>query len=80
MVELGYKVIKGLNNLRHCMSDVLNGDYTTQSVLLICCITQLGSTTDVTTTLRHTGHLTTLYDGPPYRSVFHVTQTDPEPP
>jgi hypothetical protein len=23
-----------------------------------------------TTTLRHTGHLTTLYDKPPYRSVF----------
>jgi hypothetical protein len=32
--------------------------------------TQLGSTTYRPTTLRHTGHLTTLYDVSPNRSVF----------
>jgi hypothetical protein len=40
------------------------------SGLCVGVLSQLGSTTDGTTTLRHTGHLTKWYDKPPYRSVF----------
>jgi hypothetical protein len=43
----------------------------------VCCASQLGSTTDRTTTLRHTGHITTLYDIAPILFVFQVTQKDP---
>jgi hypothetical protein len=35
------------------------------------------STTDWTTTLRHTGHLTTLYDKPPYWSVISRNSDGP---
>jgi hypothetical protein len=46
------------------------------SVRCVSHLSQLGDTTDGTTTIRHTDYVTTLYDIPPILFVHKVTQKD----